>query len=391
MKANKRSGTLITTTRVGEPVRAFVPHPLPPKPPLILTPGDYDLMERANRALGRLDGLSIVLPDTALFVYTYVRKEALLSSQIEGTQSSLSELLLREADEAVPVPLDEVSEVSNYVAAIEHGLRRLRQERFPMSLRLLREIHAVLLRNGRGVEKTPGEFRRSQNWIGGTRPGNALFVPPPPERLMECLGPFEQFLHDQPERTPLLIKAALAHAQFETIHPFLDGNGRIGRLLITLLLCSEDALSEPVLYLSLYFKQHRDTYYELLQRVRTEGVWEEWVRFFFEAVRSVAAQAVDTARQVLALFETHRAKIQAIGRPAGSALRVHDALTRHPVTSIKSLVARSELSHPTVSSALGRLRELGLVEEITHRERDRVFSYHPYVHLLSEGTEPLPR
>jgi Fic family protein len=391
MKASQRSGVLITTSTVEETVRAFVPHPLPPQPPLALTSSDYDLMERANRALGRLDGLSVVLPDTALFVYMYVRKEALLSSQIEGTQSSLSDLLLREAGETVPIPLDEVSEVSNYVAAIEHGMRRLRDDGFPMSLRLLREIHGVLLKDGRGVDKTPGEFRRSQNWIGGSRPGNATYVPPPPDRLMECLDPFERFLHDQPERTPLLIKAALAHAQFETIHPFLDGNGRLGRLLITLLLCSEEALNEPVLYLSLYFKERRDAYYDLLQRVRTDGVWEEWVRFFFEAVRSVAAQAVDTARSVLAMFEAHRVAIRKLGRAASSAMRVHDALKRHPVASIKTLSAATELSHPTVSSALSRLTELELVGEITQRERDRIFSYRPYVQLLSEGTEPLPR
>jgi len=271
-------------------------------PPLQLDGNMYDLIELANRALGRLDGLTTLLPEPSLFLYFYVRKEALLSSQIEGTQSSLSDLLLYEIEEVPGVPLDDVQEVSRYVAALNHGLARLKNG-FPLSLRLIREIHKVLLSGGRGSEREPGEFRRSQNWIGGTRPGNALFVPPPPIEVMPCLGDLENFLHDRPERTPVLIKAALSHVQFERIHPFLDGNGRLGRLLITILLCAEGALSEPLLYLSLYFKTHRQVYYDLLQQVRIEGDWEEWLRFFLEGVKVTSEQASSAAIRLLKLFE----------------------------------------------------------------------------------------
>src|SRR6202521_3153130 len=272
-----RLGTYVSTTTAGETVKAFVPQPLPPDPPVNLS-GLYHQLDRANQALGRLDGLTTLLPDTQLFLYLYVRKEALLSSQIEGTKSSFSDLLLFE-NEAVPgVPIDDVEEVSNYVAAVQHGLRRLAGG-FPLSLRLIREIHGILLRGGRGANKTPGEFRRSQNWIGGARPGNASFVPPPPEQMMKCLDSFERFLHHEDEKhgLPLLVEAGLVHVQFESIHPFLDGNGRLGRLLITLLLCAQGALKQPLLYLSLFFKTHRDKYYDHLQRVRTEGAWEEWL------------------------------------------------------------------------------------------------------------------
>ncbi|MCA9515310.1 MAG: Fic family protein, partial [Myxococcales bacterium] len=326
------SGRFVVTSFGGEQVRAFVPEPLPPSPALDLGAGsDQALLELANRALGRLDGLTAILPDTHLFVYMYVRKEAVLSSQIEGTQSSLSDLLQHEVEGSAGVPIDDVVEVSSYVAAMTHGLARLRGG-FPLSLRLLREIHGLLLAHGRGQERTPGEFRRSQNWIGGTRPGNALYVPPPPDELMTCLGALERFLHEEPATTPLLVKAALAHAQFETIHPFLDGNGRLGRLLITLLLCADGALSEPTLYLSVYFKRHRAEYYERLQRVRTAGEWEAWLRFFATGVLETSREAVSTARALLALFDGDRARIQAAtGRRAGSALRVHEAFKAHPI------------------------------------------------------------
>ena len=380
----------MTTATAGEQVRAFLPSPLPPQPPLSLTQQDFDLMERANRALGRLDGLAAVLPDTSLFVYNYVRKEAVLSSQIEGTQSSLSDLLAHEAGEASGAPLDEVVEVVDYVRAMEHGLARLRGG-FPLSLRLIREIHGILLARGRGSDRAPGDFRRSQNWIGGSRPGTARYVPPPPDRLVECLDPFERFLHDEPTRTPLLIKAALAHAQFETIHPFLDGNGRLGRLLITFLLCAEEALSEPILYLSLHFKLHRDEYYERLQRVRSHGEWEEWLRFFLDGVLMTSRQAVETARAALALFEQDRRRLQSLGRTAGSALQVHEAVQRQPLLSIKKGAARTGLSEPTVAASFARMEELGMVHEITGKKRGRLFSYAPYLALLAEGTEPLDR
>ena len=259
-------------------MRAYIPPPLPPRPALDLELL-YEKLEAANRALGRLDGVTSILPDTPLFLYMYVRKEALLSSQIEGTQSSLSDLLLYESDIAPGVPIDDVLEVSNYVAAMNLGLQRIR-ERVPNSNRLLREIHGVLLSKGRGSRKDPGEFRRSQNWIGGTRPGNARFVPPPPDKVADCMGDLEKYIHEKSKRLPLLIRAALAHVQFETIHPFLDGNGRLGRLLITLMLQAEGVLREPVLYLSLFLKTHRDTYYDLLQQVRKSGDWEVWLEFF---------------------------------------------------------------------------------------------------------------
>src|SRR3989475_1731990 len=318
-ESKSRLGTYVTTTTVtGEPVQACIPPKLPPNPPVELA-GLYQHLDRANQALGRLDGLTTLLPDTRLFLYLYVRKEALLSSQIEGTKSSFSDLLLFE-NEAVPgVPIEDVEEVSNYVAAMQHGLRRIKGG-FPLSLRLIREIHAILLRGGRGANKTPGEFRRSQNWVGGSRPGNAAFVPPPPERLMECLDRFEHFLHDEKHKLPTLVEAGLIHVQFETIHPFLDGNGRLGRLLITLLLCAKGILREPLLYLSLYFKAHRQRYYDLLQRVRTEGVWEEWIEFFLEGTETTARQATDAAVQILHLFEADRKKIQTVGRKAASAL-----------------------------------------------------------------------
>ena len=382
----KRAGFLVNCSTIGEPFQAFVPNPLPPQPALELGAEHFDRLERANRALGKLDGLSRFLPDVSLFVYWFVRKEAVLSSQIEGTQSSLSDLLLYEQSEKPGVPLEDVEEVSRYVAAVSHGVKRLR-EGFPISLRLLREVHEVLLQTGRGSTKQPGEFRRSQNWIGGTRPGNARFVPPPPENLMDCLGDLEKFLHDQPEKTPTLIKAALSHVQFETIHPFLDGNGRVGRLLITLLLCAENAISEPTLYLSLYFKRHRDVYYELLQRVRAEGAWEEWLLFFLEGVEETAEEAVLTATRILEIFAADRALVESLGRPAGNALRVHSLLQRKPVVSAATAASELNLTAPTVRSAIDNLQKIGLVSEVTGKRRDRLFVYSRYLDILQEDTD----
>lgn len=382
----KETGHFVSRSTTGEAFKAFVPNPLPPDPPLDLTVEHFDRLERANRALGKLDGLSRFLPDVSLFVYWYVRKEAVLSSQIEGTQSSLSDLLLYEQSEAPGVPIEDVEEVSHYVAAVKHGIDRLRTG-FPLSLRLLREVHDVLLKTGRGSTKQPGEFRRSQNWIGGTRPGNARFVPPPPESLMECLGDLEKFLHDTQVRTPALIKAGLSHVQFETIHPFLDGNGRVGRLLITLLLVSEGAISEPTLYLSLYFKRHRDIYYELLQKVRTEGAWEAWLLFFLEGVEFTADEAVKTALGILNIFEEDRSKIESLGRSSGNILRVHSLLQRKPIISIPVAAEDLQLTPPTVRSAINTLEDMGLVREITGKLRDRLFVYNRYMDLLQEDIE----
>jgi Fic family protein len=388
MRRPERAGYYIRNTSTPEPFQAFVPHPLPPNPPLALDSEHYDLLEKANRALGRLDGVTMLLPDTSLFLYLYVRKEALLSSQIEGTQSSFSDLLLFESDEVPGVPLDDVREVSSYVAAMLYGLQRLR-EGFPLSSRLLREIHGILLATGRGSERTPGEFRQSQNWIGGTRPGNALLVPPPPADVLDCMSALERFLHDDPVRTPVLIKSALAHVQFETIHPFLDGNGRLGRLLITFLLCAEGALTEPLLYLSLYFKTHRTTYYDLLQRVRTDGDWESWLRFFLAGVHETAEQAALAARRILQLFERDRRRIEQIGRAAGSALRVHQMLQGRPYLSIPAAAEQLDLSAPTVATAVNHLQRLGIVSELTGRRRNRLYLYGEYLGILNEGTEPL--
>ncbi|NLF30255.1 MAG: Fic family protein [Planctomycetes bacterium] len=386
----KATGTYIKTSAAGESFRAFVPDPLPPDPPIALAGGDHDLIEKANRALGRLDGVTMLLPDVSLFLYFYVRKEAVLSSQIEGTQSSFSDLLLHEESLAPGVPLDDVQEVSNYVAATNHGLRRLREDNFPLSLRLIREMHEVLLSKGRGSDRTPGEFRRSQNWLGGTRPGNARFVPPPPDRVAECMGNLETFLHDQPHRTPALMKAALAHVQFETIHPFLDGNGRLGRLLITLILCAERALAQPLLYLSLFFKQRRQEYYDRLDAVRLNGDWLGWLRFFLHGIEQTAGQAADTAGRILRCFEEDRRRIEHLGRKAGSVHRLHDLLQHHPITTISNAARQLTMTTPTVGSAIEAMETLGIVREITGKQRDRIYVYDPYLKILDEGTQPFP-
>lgn len=387
-QANQRLGRYIENHAGGEVVRAYVPPPLPPNPAIRLD--EFALLfEQANQSLGRLDGLASVLPDLGLFIYAYVRKEAVLSSQIEGTQSSLSDLLLFETDEAPGVPIQDVQEVSNYVAALNHGLTRLRGG-FPLSLRLIREIHEILLAKGRGSAKEPGEFRRSQNWIGGTRPGNAVFVPPPPELLMECMGELEKFLHEQRTDLPPLIKAGLVHVQFETIHPFLDGNGRLGRLLITFLLCASGTLREPILYLSLFLKAHRRTYYDLLTRVRETGDWEAWIEFFLTGVKETSEQAVSTARRILALLDSDRKKIAALGRPAASALRVFQHSQTNPILSIPATARKIGISFPTVTSAINHLRNAGILREITGRQRRRLFVYDAYLKILNEGTEPIP-
>ncbi len=385
---SRRLGRFVTTAVAGEEVRAYVPPPLPPDPPIRIEPL-LSLLERANRALGRLDGLASILP-TPLFLYMYVRKEALLSSQIEGTQSSLSDLLLYENEHAPGAPLDDVEEVSKYVAAMNYGLERLRKG-FPLSLRLVRDIHRILLHDARGGSKEPGQFRRSQNWIGGTRPGNALFVPPPPNLVMECMGQLEKFLHHPDPGITTLVKAGLVHLQFESIHPFLDGNGRLGRLLITFVLCAEGALREPILYLSLYFKTHRQQYYDLLQQVRERGDWETWLEFFLTGVAETSDQAADTARRILARFDQDRARIQGLGRAAPSALRVHEYLQTRAIASIADIVKSLAITHPTVAKSLMHLHQLGIVREITGRERGRLFAYDHYLAILSEGTEPLPK
>lgn len=385
---NSRLGKMVTISTVGEKVEAFVPPSLPPVP-AIRVEGFYRLLEAANQAIGRLQGVASVLPGTPLFLYMYVRKEALLSSQIEGTQSSLSDLLLHESRDLPGAPVDaDVHEVSNYVDAMYHGLNRL-DEGLPVSIRLMREVHEVLMREGRGGAAEPGEFRRSQNWIGGTRPGNARFVPPPHDMVGELMSDLEKFIHSRTPPMPLLVKVGLVHVQFETIHPFLDGNGRLGRLLITLLLCSNRVLDDPLLYLSLYFKTHRDQYYELLQSVRTRGDWESWLRFFLEGVVETAAQAANAATELLELFERDRRRIEKLGRPAGSALRVHQLVQERPFVSIPAAAERLGISRPTVARSVEHLERLGVLHEATGRRWGRTYAYRDYLRILESGTEPL--
>ena len=379
------TGRYETTAVGGETVRAFVPASLPPAPALDLAALQVPL-EKASLAVGRLDTLSVLLPDAHLFLYIYIRKEAVLSSQIEGTQPSLSDFLLFELEGLPGATLDDVIEVSNHVAALEHGLRRMRED-FPLCNRLMREVHAELLARGRGGDKAPGEFRRSQNWIGGSRPGTARFVPPPASAVTGCMSDLERFLHVQDPGLPTLLRAGLAHVQFETIHPFLDGNGRVGRMLITFMLCNDGALRGPLLYLSLYFKQHRESYYALLNDVRLDGDWEAWLEFFLEGVAQTAEDAVRTAQRLLALFEEDREKIQQTGRAAGSAWRIHQVLQARPIASLQELVRRTELSFPAVSAGMKVLEQLGIARELTGKKRNRRFGYDTYLAILSEGTE----
>jgi Fic family protein len=386
----RSSGSYVPVSTTGALARAFVPAPLPPQPPLAIDSPLRLQLDRSLLALGRLDSIATLLPNPDLFLYSYVRKEAVVSSQIEGTQSSLSDLLLFEIAAAPGVPFDDVVEVSNYVAALEHGLARIK-EGFPLSNRLIREMHEILMRRGRGSEKQPGEFRRIQNWLGGATPADAIFVPPPADRVPDCMAALERFLHDEPDSTPAVIKAALAHVQFETIHPFLDGNGRLGRLLVPLILHVDGVLERPLLYLSLYFKQRREEYYARLERVRTEGDWEGWVMFFAAGVVEVAENAVATAKRLADLIQRDRDLVRGVGRGAPTALQVHEALQREPVTTIPRLVARTRLSVPGATAALERLIAIDLVKEVTGRQRNRVYSYVSYVSLFSEGTEPLKR
>ncbi|WP_164841607.1 Fic family protein [Sinorhizobium meliloti] len=377
-----RLGRFVETAVGGERVKAFVPPPLPPNPPLEIT-GLLTRLSAAERALGRLDGVSILLPNKELFLYMYVRKEAVLSSQIEGTQSTLSDLLRFETESISGEPVDDIREVSNYVDAMMFGLERMRQ--LPLSLRLIREMHQRLLDSGRGGRRSPGEFRTSQNWIGGTRPGNAMFVPPPANEVMTCLGDWERFIHEETPSIPPLIKAGLIHVQFETIHPFLDGNGRLGRLLITLFLCATGVLQQPLLYLSLYFKSRRPDYYRLLQEVREYGTWEAWLEFFLDGVAETADQAFETANRIARLFHDDRERIVRESERTGSVLQIHEIMRTSPYLTAASAAKRSGLTVPTVNAALDQLQRLGVVEEATGRRRGRVFVYRAYMDILSDG------
>jgi Fic family protein len=378
-----RAGTFVQQQGGTEGFAAFIPAPLPPVPPLEFSPELQRIHESAVHAVGQLEGVSRTMdPDRLL--YMYVRKEAVLSSQIEGTQSTLSDLLQYENDAVPGTPLDDVREVSRYVEALYHGLQRIETGALPLSLRLIREIHGVLMRSGRGSVQSPGEFRRSQNWIGGSRPGNARYVPPPPHEMMSALDNFEKFLHDGYGRTAPIVKAGLAHAQFETIHPFLDGNGRVGRLLISLIFGAEGLLSQPFFYFSLYLKENRSDYYDALQRVRTHGDWEGWIRFYLVGVDAVARQAADTTLALRELFQADQQRVMTLGRAAVSAMRVYEVLKERIVVSISRAAQETGLTWPTVNDALRRLLQLGIVREVTGRNRARVYVYQRQLDLLNQ-------
>lgn len=370
----------------GELVRAFVPDPLPPVPPLRLDGRLQTALEAASIAIGRLDAIATLLPDASLFSYSCVRKEAVLSSRIEGMRSSLSELLMFERGATPGVPLDDVVEVSNYVAALTRGMK-LMADGLPVCSRLIREVHRELWSSGRGSKLLPGEFRRSQNWIGGTRPGNARYVPPPHGAVAQCMGELERFLNARDDGVPTLIRAGLAHAQFESIHPFLDGNGRVGRLLITLLLREAGLLKEPVLYLSLYLSEHRRFYYEQLGRLRDTGDWEGWIEFFLEGVQVTAENAVGAAGRLRELFMADEDKVKGLKRRAKSALRIHESLKERVMVTLPELAKKTGLEFRTVSAAMQLLVDCGIAQEVTGRRRDRVFAYRKYLSILNEGVD----
>lgn len=382
-EVSPRGGRLVEQQKGTDGYSAFVPAPLPPKPPLQIDDEMSRLMERANRALGRLDGCAYTLPNPDLFLYMYVRKEAVLSSQIEGTQASLDDLLEYEGEIAGKSSPDDINEVSNYVDAMNYGLARLQE--LPLSLRLIKEIHARLMAGIRGGHKSPGEFRTSQNWIGGTRPGNAAFVPPPANEVLPCLGELEKFLHD--DTVPPLIKAGLAHAQFETIHPFLDGNGRMGRLLIAFILCHDQVLEKPLLYLSLFFKKRRQEYYDRLNAVRRDGDWEGWIKYYLQGVYEISKQATEAAKAIMDLIAVDRQKVAGLGKAAPTALALLDLLYRRPYVTIPYVVGELGISSPAAGKAVNNLVTLGILTEVSGKKRDRVFLYEPYLAIIREGTE----
>lgn len=381
------TGHYTPTVAGGIACQAFVPMPLPPLPALDLSGKLQARLNEALIALGRLDAISTLLPDAKLFLYSYVRKEAVMSSQIEGTQSSLSDLMLYEMEGQPGVPMDDVQEVSCYVNALTLGVERIRQGQ-PISFRLMTEVHQALMTSGRGVLRGPGEFRRNQVWIGGHRADEATFVPPPANQIADCWAALEQFINDLPDPTAPVIKAALAHVQFETIHPFMDGNGRLGRLLIPLILVEAGVLKEPLLYLSVFFKQYRDSYYRLLQQVRLTGDWEAWLLFFVDAIAATANQAVTTAQQLNQLLAADKARLAELGRLAGSATQILDALFAHPISNIAALTRATGLTAATIGKALDAMENtLGMVHELTGQKRNRVYAYSAYIDILNQETQ----
>lgn len=385
---NNRAGFFRNEGRGHDAFQTFIPAPLPPEPNVAMGPKMISLFGRASSAVGRLDGVATRLRNPDAFLWTYIRKEAVLSSQIEGTQSTVTDLLLHEYAQAPGVAADDVKISSNYVRAMTTGLESLRT-RLPLGRRLICEMQREIVQGTRGANKAPGEFRRTQNWIGGSRPGNARYVPPPVPEMTKALNNLEKFLHDA--STPPLIKAGLAHAQFETIHPFLDGNGRVGRLLITMILIHEGVLKEPLLYISLHFKRHRQEYYERLQRIRSHGDWEGWMDFFLDGVATVADSATQTIDKLDALMNEHRAQLGAPGgsvyqaAAAQSNLKVYDYICRHLVATASEAASQLDISPPTVRRVLTKMESLGMIREITGRARGRVFLYHTFLEFLEDG------
>ena len=384
----KRQQTgIYETTSIGDgQVRAFIPNPLPPEDVL-----DMKYLQRsldsAIFALGQLHSIATILPEPWLFIYAYIRREAVISSRIEGMQSTLSDLMLFELTQVPGVRVDDVVEVSNYVSALEHGLRRIREDYFPLCNRLIREIHKKLLSSDRGSKKLPGEFRRSQNWLGGTRPGNARFVPPPTKIVEKCMSDLERFMYSDDRGHSALIRTGLSHVQFETIHPFLDGNGRVGRLLIALQLCHEGLLNEPLLYLSLHFKKNRSDYYLLLDAVRHHGDWEAWLRFFLEGITETSENAISVTKRLNALFRDDSLRIRKFARFKSSALLVQQALQKRPISTIRSIATETRLSIPAVTNGMFALEQIGIAREITNRKRNRIYSYDQYISILNEDID----
>lgn len=383
----RTTGRYENTAVGGEAVAAFVPHPLPPcDPPIRITGALAERLAAAERALGLLELAADMVPSVDWFLYAFVRKEAVVSSQIEGTQATLVDLLAFEAEES-DTPDADVEEICNYVRALDHARQQLADERgLPLSMRLIHEVHGFLLQGVKGATKSPGEVRRSQNWIGGTRPGNAVYVPPPPQLVPDLLGALERYIHEPGELPPLL-GAGLVHAQFETIHPYLDGNGRVGRLLVSLLLEHWQLLSRPLLYLSLFFKRHRSEYYRRLDAVRTDGAWEAWLEYFLEGVEVIAGEAVSSARALFGLVNGDRARVLALGTTSVAALRLFEGLPRHPVLTVASVVRLLETTKPTAGRAIDTLVDAGVLVETTGRKRNRSFAYQAYLDLLRVGTE----
>jgi Fic family protein len=384
---NRETGRYERIDVGGEEVAAFIPHPLPPMgPPLAIEGPLAERLRHAEQALARLDLAGEMVPSLDWFIYAFVRKEAVLSSQIEGTQATLVDLLVYESDERAS-PNADVEEVCNHLDALGYARARIAAEHeLPLSMRLLNETHRRLMQSVRGASSQPGRVRNSQNWIGGTRPGNALFVPPPPHALADLLSAFEKYMHGD-DSLPGLVRAGLLHVQFETIHPYLDGNGRIGRLLVTLLLEHWELLAKPLLYLSLFFKRHQGEYYRRLGAIRTEGDWEGWIDFFLDGVATIASEAIESARELFALVAADRRRVLMSGTASVTALRLFELLPRHPVVTVASVIKLVEASKPTATRAIVMLVDAGVLVETTGGRRNRSFAYQAYLERLRVGTE----